>query len=179
MNVQEIMTRPVVTCRPTDSLHFAAKLMWEHDCGAIPVIDDTGKLVGIVTDRDICMATYTQGKAPQAIAVTEAMAKQVFSGRFNDSLESLERLMSDKQIRRIPIVDGNQRPIGIVSMNDIARYTASASKKGNLEHMFARTLAAICRPHTAIQAISMRALAKRQPEGSPEEESSRASAPRS
>lgn len=161
MTVQEIMSKPAVTCRSTDSLHFAAQLMWEHDCGAIPVTNEEGKLVGIVTDRDICMATYTQGKAPQDMRVADAMAKQVFAGRFNDSLESIEALMSEKQIRRVPIVDGDKRPIGIVSMNDIARYTATANKKSGLEHMIARTLAAICRPRTAIQAVPARALAKR------------------
>lgn len=161
MTVQEIMSKPAVTCRSTDSLHFAAQLMWEHDCGAIPVTDAEGKLIGIVTDRDICMATYTQGQAPQAIRVADAMAKQVFSGHFNDSLESIEALMSEKQIRRVPIVDGDKHPIGIVSMNDIARYTPAANKKSGVEHMITRTLAAICRPRSAIQAAPPRALAKR------------------
>lgn len=162
MNIQEIMSKPAITCGEDDSLHYAARLMWEHDCGAITVTDGHGCLVGIITDRDICMATFTQGKPPQDIRVHDAMAKEVFTGHFNDSLEDIEELMANRQIRRVPIVDGNQRPIGVVSMNDIARFSAGQTKKSGLEHQVSRTLAAISRPHTAIQPAPARALIKRE-----------------
>jgi CBS domain-containing protein len=73
------MNKPAVSCRPSDTLSVAAQAMWDHDCGAIPVANDDGRLVGIITDRDICMATYTKGRAPQTISVKEVMAKDVTS----------------------------------------------------------------------------------------------------
>lgn len=67
MKVEQVMNRPVVTCLPSDPLHAAAGLMWEPDCGVIPIVDDDGKLVGIVTDRDICMAGMMDGRPLSAI----------------------------------------------------------------------------------------------------------------
>jgi len=147
MNIQELMTKPVVTCRPGDNLNTAARLMWEHDCGAIAVVaDEGGRLAGMITDRDICMSAYTRGRPLTALSVQNAMAKEVFSCRANDSLEAAERLMSDKQIRRVPVVDGENRPIGMISLNDMVRYAASSSKMDGIEREVVETLAAICQP---------------------------------
>ena len=110
VNIQDIMSKPAVTCGPHDTLNTAAQLMWDHDCGAVPVVDDAGSLVGIVTDRDICMAAYTNGSALHAIPVSTAMAQVVFSCQLSDSLEAAEQVMSSNQIRRVPVVDGDNRP---------------------------------------------------------------------
>jgi CBS domain-containing protein len=144
MRIDQIMNRPVAMCGADDNLHTAARLMWEHDCGALPVTDRQGQLIGVITDRDICMATYSQGKAPQDIAVSSAMAKQAFSCHAADSLESAEKLMSRRQIRRLPVIDGDNRPIGMLSLNDIARHAASSKKN---DHEIVQTMAAICEPH--------------------------------
>ncbi len=148
MNVEEIMSRPAITCRSNDSLSTPAQLMWEHDCGAIPVTDEEGRLVGVITDRDICMATYTRGSAPASIPVADAMAREVFSSRVSDSLQTIEQLMGDKQIRRVPVVDGDNRPIGMVSVNDLARYAASPQQNDGEDRELARMLASICAPRT-------------------------------
>jgi CBS domain-containing protein len=145
MRIQEIMSKPVVTCRPEDPLNTAAQLMWEHDCGAIPVTED-GQLVGIVTDRDICMAAYTQGKPLSEIPVAHAMATQVFSCNPEEALDAAERLMSEKQIRRVPVVNGDNRPVGILSLNDIARHGASTGRAKGIDREVTRTLAAIGTP---------------------------------
>ena len=121
MRIQELMSSPVVTCHPHDQAHAAAQLMWDNDCGVLPVVDDEGKLVGVITDRDICMAAFTQGNPLRAIRVESAMAKQVFSVRLEDDVSEAEKLMSDKQIRRVPVVDGQGKPVGILSLNDLAR----------------------------------------------------------
>lgn len=147
MRIEQIMSRPVAMCGADDSLHTAARLMWEHDCGVLPVTDQHGQVIGIITDRDICMASYIQGKAPQDIAVSSAMAKQVFSCHAADSLESAEHLMSQKQIRRVPVVDGDNRPLGMLSLNDIARLGASSKKKNGMDHEIVQTIAAVCEPH--------------------------------
>jgi CBS domain-containing protein len=164
MDIQEIMSKPVVTCRASDSLNTAARLMWEHDCGAIPVTDDEQELVGIVTDRDICMAAYTKGAPLHTIAVSDVMAKKVFSCQANDSLEEAERLMSQKRIRRVPVVDANNRLVGLLSLNDVARHVASAGKKNGDDRELTQTLAAICEPRSqSIQGSSPgQARAKRQ-----------------
>jgi CBS domain-containing protein len=148
MQVRDIMTQPVVTCRSTDTLNAAARLMWERDCGAVPVTDDDGLLVGIVTDRDACMAAYTRGEPLGSVPVSVAMAKRVFSCHPDDSLEQAERLMGEKKIRRMPIVDDGGHPIGMLSLNDIARFAASARKTGKVEHAVVGTLAAICEPRS-------------------------------
>lgn len=152
MNVQEIMSKPVVTCRLDDNLNTAAQRMWEHDCGCLPVVNHEGSVMGIVTDRDICMAAYTRGAALHAIPVTNAMARQVFLAHPHDSLEGAERMMSDKQIRRLPVVDRDGRPIGMLSLSDLARHTASSKKKNGGEHVLTETLAAISQPRAHVLA---------------------------
>jgi CBS domain-containing protein len=125
--------------------------MWEYDCGLVPVVNDDGRLAGVVTDRDICMAAYTQGQPLHAIPVTTAMASNVLVGRADEAIEDAERSMRDAQIRRLPIVDEAGRPEGVLSLNDIARATAR-TKKSTLDRELVATLAAICEPRTANNA---------------------------
>jgi CBS domain-containing protein len=152
MNIKKLMNTKVVTCRPTDTLNVAAQLMWEHDCGALPVVDDEGRIVGLITDRDICMAGYIQGSPLHAISVSDTMSKEVFSCQSDEPVEVAELLMTDNQIRRIPVADGDNRPIGMVSLSDIARHAAlSQEKKGLLQ--VSQTLAAICQPRLQAQDL--------------------------
>lgn len=146
MNVREIMHTEVVTCRAEDSLHRASQIMWENDVGAVPVVDDKGQLVGIVTDRDICMAAYTQGIPLQGISVASAMATPVSSCHATDSLRDAEQLMSARQVRRIPVVDGDNRPIGMLSLNDLVRHADSSRHTEHEPQDLVHTLAAISRP---------------------------------
>ena len=168
MKVEQLMTRNVATCQANDHLNRAAQIMWEHDCGAIPVIDDSEQLVGIVTDRDICMAGYTRGQLLSDIPVGEAMARQVFSVRPTDALEVAERMMTDKQIRRLPVVDNEQHPVGVLSLNDIMRHAASTHKKNGIEHAVVETLAAISAPRTPVKTVvSNRPSSSREPRHAP------------
>ena len=75
MKVEDLMTRSVGTCRPTDTLSSAAQLMWERDCGCVPVVSDDGsnRVVGMLTDRDICMAAHFRGASPGALPVGQVM----------------------------------------------------------------------------------------------------------
>lgn len=157
MKIRDIMSAPARTCLVTDTLDTAARLMWDHDCGAIPVVDGEGRLAGIVTDRDACMAAFTQGRPLRAIPVTVAMAKKVFHAGPDDSVDAVEHLMAEKKIRRVPVIDADKRPIGVVSLNDVARYTVSAGKKGAFEHELSETFAAICEPRRAPMSIGVQA----------------------
>jgi CBS domain-containing protein len=121
MVIADLMSRNVATCLGDDRLDKAAGLMWELDVGCIPIVDGQHHVVGIVTDRDICMASYTQGKAPQQISVREAMAQEVYSCLPDDSISEVEEIMRKYRVRRVPVVDLDGRLVGLISLNDLAR----------------------------------------------------------
>ena len=148
MRVKDLMSHPLVTCPTRSTLDQAARLMWEFDCGIVPVINDEGRLDGVVTDRDICMAAYTQGLPLHAIPVTTAMARQVVAAHAQDSVASAEALMREYQVRRLPVLDAEGRPIGLLALNDLAR-AAAHGRKGGVEHDFTSTMAAVCEPRRA------------------------------
>jgi CBS-domain-containing membrane protein len=133
-------------------LDHAARLMWEFDCGIVPIVNDEGRLEGVVTDRDICMAAYTQGRPLANIPVGTAMAKQVIAAHADDRIEQAEELMRDHQIRRVPVLDSDSRPVGLVSMNDLARLAARARKSG-VDREVIQTLAAVCQPRSRTATV--------------------------
>jgi len=150
MRAQDLMTDPIVSCHVNDSLHVAANLMWDHDCGAVAVVRDDGSLAGIVTDRDIAMASYTQARPLDEILVNAAMSKHVTSARPDQRIEEIEQLMCEHQVRRIPIVDADNRPIGMISLNDLVLESVQPdTEMRNGPVKVAHVLAAICerRPH--------------------------------
>jgi CBS domain-containing protein len=153
MRAKDLMTTPAITCHVNDSLKLAAQRMWEGDIGALAVVNDDGKLTGMITDRDICMAAYTQSRALDESLVNLAMAKHVVSATPDTTIGAIEELMAKYQIRRIPIVDAAGMPIGIVSMNDLAIESVqpdTAMKHGPSK--LAHTLAAICQHRQSEQA---------------------------
>ncbi|HLU40431.1 MAG TPA: CBS domain-containing protein [Planctomycetota bacterium] len=147
------MTKEVQTCQPHHTLAEPARLMWECDCGVVPVVDDARRVVGMVTDRDICMATYTQGKPPSAIPVQSVMAKNVVSCRVDEDLASAEQKMQKAQVRRLPVVDQDGVLVGILSLNDIARSAVDGPARARLSsNEVAATLAAISTPRDGRRA---------------------------
>lgn len=122
LEVADFMTRQVVSVRASEPLSTAAKLLWDHDCGVIPVLaDDSDRVVGMVTDRDICMATWSRNLAPSAIATSDAMSQGLVHCSPNDSIESAEGIMRSRKVRRLPVLDGERKLVGILSLTDIAR----------------------------------------------------------
>lgn len=152
MLTRHIMSQPVAVCQLSDSLDQAARLMWEDDCGAVPVVDSAGRAVAMVTDRDICMAAYTQGKPLCQISVSTAMSKDLRACLPDDTLEQAEQLMMEYQLRRIPVLDDDGHPVGILSLNDLARAAnhqhpaAPAGLDGVSQLTATRTMAAVCAP---------------------------------
>jgi CBS domain-containing protein len=122
MKVADVMTPQVRACTIHDSLNAAARIMWDHDCGCAPVVDAHGKLVGIITDRDICMAAYTQGAPLAAIPVQRAMSARVVSCSRGDELETAHRLMRTHEIHRLPVVDSHGRLAGVLSLSDLVAH---------------------------------------------------------
>jgi CBS domain-containing protein len=144
------MTTAVKSCGTDDDLQRAAQIMWENDCGIVPVVDGDGRLVGVITDRDVCMAAYTQGQPLWQIQVSNTMAKQVHGVRETDLIEAAEGLMRRVRVRRVPVLDGNGRLRGILSMNDLARHahrSAGHKTHGVSGDSIMQTLAAICERH--------------------------------
>jgi len=151
MKITNLIRRSVTSCTTHDNLEHAAQLMWEHDIGCLPVIDEQGHVAGMITDRDMCMAAYTQGAPLRAIPVMTAMAKHVFTCTEADDVDAVERAMSEHQIRRMPVIDDQGHPIGIISLNDIAR-AASAGKLPATE--VTATLAAVSTPRSLISSAT-------------------------
>lgn len=150
MRAAELMTTNVCTCSSNDTLDRVAQMMWERDCGAVPIADEDGRVVGIVTDRDICMGAYTQGKLLSEIPVSTVAARKVVFAQPDDTVEFVEVLMRSAKVRRVPVLDAGGRAVGIVSLSDIAR---ELSKTPSADPV-ATTLAAIAQPHAAAPAHS-------------------------
>jgi len=148
MIVADIMTRRVHTCRPNDTLDRAARLMWEHDCGAIPIMDDRVGTLGVVTDSDICMAAYTRGEPLHRIRVTVAGSHRVYSVRPDASVEFVQALMKRHRGHRLPVVDVGGNLVGIMSIADIVRTSQRARRPDGApcEEEVACTLAEMYRP---------------------------------
>lgn len=120
MKVEDVMTKPARACAPTDNLHTAAEIMWSTDCGCVPVTDADQRVVGILTDRDICMAAHMEGEPLRARTVESIMSNAVAVCAVEDSLQDVARVMSEKQLRRIPVVNADGRLAGIITLNDLA-----------------------------------------------------------
>ena len=146
--VQHLMGKHVVSCLEGDSLDRAAQIMWENDCGAVPVVDGSGRVTGMVTDRDICMAAYTQGRSLKEISVSTASAKGLLSIAPGDSVERAEQIMARGQVRRLPVINADGRLVGLISVSDVARHLALLSSDRKNAGLSARDVALV------FQAIS-------------------------
>jgi CBS domain-containing protein len=140
-SVRSLMCKQVRACQPGDSLMEAAQLMWNADCGAIPVVAD-GLVVGVITDRDVCMATYTQGKTPADLQVESAMSRELFSCAPDDSIGAALATMADKRVRRLPVLALDGKLVGIIALADLARWAGPLSNPA-VDCTLMQTLAAI------------------------------------
>ena len=121
MRVKDLMTQPVRTVHEHETLDRAAYVMWNHDCGAVPVVDDEGRAVGMITDRDICMAAMFHGQPLTAVPISAAMSRELCACQPDDQVLDAERLMSTRQVHRLPVLDQQGAPVGILAVSDIAR----------------------------------------------------------
>lgn len=119
MKVKEIMTSDVKCCDLNGSLADAAKLMWDNDCGLLPVLRDGKDLVGLITDRDICMGTAMKDCNPSGISVEEVITGKVFSVMPDDDVTQALTTMQEHKVRRLPVVDAEGQLQGVLAMSDI------------------------------------------------------------
>jgi CBS domain-containing protein len=160
MKVHELMTRNVATCTSRDSLAHAAQLMWDRDCGVVPVVDAHGCAVGILTDRDVCMAAWTKGRPLSALRVEDAAAHLLYTIGEDDPIEVAEARMRAYQVRRLPVVGADGRLLGILSLNDLARHirrVPGPPYAGLGGESIALTLAVISRPRSRMENDEVRA----------------------
>ena len=136
MQVQEIMTAAVECCTPNDTAQRAAEIMREADTGVIPVLagENDPKVVGIVTDRDLCMTVIAPGRDPRQVRVQECMTGKVVTLRPEDDVARAADLMAEKQVRRLPVVNEHGAILGIVSLADIAQSPQQAAEVGEAVH---------------------------------------------
>jgi len=118
--VKKLMNQAPASCSPDEPLSRAAQIMWEHDCGAVPVVGADGSVLGMLTDRDVCMAAYTRGVPLGAISVRSTMSREVHACAPDDSLGHAVRLMAQKQVHRLPVTESG-RLVGLITLADLAR----------------------------------------------------------
>jgi CBS domain-containing protein len=145
MTVKELQTSAVKSCGRDTDLATVAKLMWDGDCGVVPVVTDDRKVVGMITDRDICIAAATRSKAPSEIRARDVITGNgVHAVKADDDVHVALRTMRKHRVRRLPVVDQQQRLSGILSINDLA-INASAVLPGAVPATeLLETLQAIC-----------------------------------
>jgi CBS-domain-containing membrane protein len=149
--IAQLMTQAPEACRPTDSVERAAQIMWEHDCGCVPIVDDTRHAVGVLTDRDICMAAYSQGKALRDIDVGSCMTRDLATCRPEARIDEAERTMRDAQVRRLLVVDDAGSLCGLVAVADLARAVGDSPREVVLtSEEVAQVIASVSQPRQAV-----------------------------
>jgi CBS domain-containing protein len=131
MKVSDVMTRDVQTVRPDQTAREAAGFMLSADAGAIPVVEGE-RLMGMITDRDIAVRGVAEGRGPDT-PVRDLMTGDIVAAQLDDDTDDVAERMSEAQVRRLPVVDEQQRLCGIVSLGDLARETNDESAHEALE----------------------------------------------
>jgi CBS domain-containing protein len=126
MKIREIMSRDVCVAHPTQTLQDAARIMAEHDVGALPVRDEGIGLVGMITDRDIALRGVAERRDPKRTTVGEAMTDEIYFCFEDDAVADVAEQMAELRVRRLPVLDDGKRLVGIVSLRDIATAGGSA-----------------------------------------------------
>lgn len=147
MKVKTIMVADPACCAPGDALAAAARVMWDRDCGVVPVLDPVSDhLVGVITDRDVCMAALSTGRTLHDMRVRDVMTPDPACCGPDDNLREVHGLMRDGQVRRIPVVDDEGALVGVVSLSDLAveAFGGRGPAATKRQRDAGRTLAAIC-----------------------------------
>ncbi|MBS1914029.1 MAG: CBS domain-containing protein [Bacteroidetes bacterium] len=143
MNVHEIMEHKVQWCRPDTNLAEAVALMWQHDCGILPVIDGNGTVYGTITDRDICIAAGTRNMPASQIKVDDVMSHHVVSCEEGDDVETALNTMRVQRVRRLPVTNASGQLSGIISITDVIRHASDSRRPGKTGIPIAAALKAL------------------------------------
>lgn len=147
MKVHDVMTEDVKTCTPETNLAAAAAIMWENDCGALPIVADGEKAIGVITDRDIAIALGTRNKQAAEIPVKDVMSGKLFAASPDEDIHAALKLMRKEKVHRLPVIDSQGKLEGILSLNDVALHAMHPNGKTtpalNYEDVVS-TLKAVC-----------------------------------
>ena len=142
MQVQDVMVRDVKTCRPDTNLAAVTAVMWNAGCGALPVLEESGEVVGMITDRDICIAAGTRNWIPSEIKVSDVVPQKVYTCTPEDDIHAALKTMQAQKVRRLPVVSKDDKLQGLLCLDDIM---LKASKRNSLSYEDAiNSFKAIC-----------------------------------
>lgn len=141
------MTKDVGFCHPADNLQKAVEIMWRKDCGVVPIIDKKKRVVGMITDRDICIALASKNEKASEMKVSELIKNKIVACPESETLETALKKMKRKQIKRLPVVNKKRELVGILSITDVL---LSCEKDKKLQKKVFSTLKAIGKPHPII-----------------------------
>lgn len=156
MKVKEVMTASAVCCGPETNVGRAVELMWGRNVGILPVVNSDGKLIGVVTDRDICIALGTRNRLPGELTVGEIVVKKVFTCKPNDDIHEALSEMATHQVRRLPVVNDQNVPQGVLSMDDLILHSEVGKLRGACElssEEVASALKRVYRLHQPVVAV--------------------------
>jgi len=122
MKISDVMTTEVETVTGDQTAREAAGFMLRAEAGSIPVCDEGGKVIGMITDRDIAVRGVAEGRGPET-PVRDLMTDHIICARHDDDVKEVAQRMSDQQVRRLPVLDANEQLVGIVSIGDLSRET--------------------------------------------------------
>ncbi|MBI4465747.1 MAG: CBS domain-containing protein [Acidobacteria bacterium] len=148
MKVQDIMVERPKCCNLYSNLAEITETLWSNDCGSLPVVNEEGKVVGMITDRDICVALGTKNRPASEIRAGEVISRKLFACSPGDEIHTALEIMKTQKIRRLPVLDKAGRLQGILCLNDVALH---AEKPGGKKvpdlscEDVAETLKAICK----------------------------------
>jgi CBS domain-containing protein len=154
MKVQDIMTRDVKLCSPDTNLAAATEILWRNNCGTLPVSGSDGKLLGVITDRDICIALGTRNWRASDLAVRDVAIKPVYSCGPDDDVHEALKTMRKHQVRRVPVTHEDGKLAGIVCLDELVLHAEKADSKKQVGISYedvVNTMKAICE-HRAVEA---------------------------
>jgi CBS domain-containing protein len=149
MKVKDVMMRTVASCGPETNLGAAVEILWNRNCGILPIVNAQHKVIGVVTDRDICIALGTRNRLPGDLTVGEVTSGKSFACAPEDDIRSAMATMAQAKVRRLPVLTVDGRLEGILSMDDVAMHSETRAGKAStdLSHDdVVETLKAVYRP---------------------------------
>jgi CBS domain-containing protein len=149
MRVSNLMSRHTHACHAVDTLNRVAQLLWENDIGCVPVVDNERRVIGMLTDRDVAMAAYTQGRRLAEIPVSACMSR-------DDTVQVAASKMREHRVRRLPVVDEQGRLTGVLSISDLSqRLWPRGGAKGFDDDELLAVVASVSQPRRATHSATL------------------------
>ena len=123
MKVKDVMMRTPASCDATTNLGAAVEILWNRNCGILPVVNSHGKVIGVVTDRDLCIALGTRNRLPGKVTVGQVISWEVFTCKPGDDIRDALDTMAREKVRRLPVINETGQLEGILSMDDVVLHS--------------------------------------------------------